>query len=51
VEIAFSFSGGRLIAHTARSLEPPRPILPLSDPFAPASRPETQFLNIKPVGR
>jgi hypothetical protein len=49
VEVAFSFSGGRLIAHTARSLDSPRPVLPLNDPFAP--RPDAQFLNIKPVAR
>ncbi|MDD5305153.1 MAG: hypothetical protein PHS14_18800, partial [Elusimicrobia bacterium] len=49
VEVAFSFSGGRLIAHTARSLDGPRPVLPLNDPFAP--RPDAQFLNIKPVAR
>ncbi|MCR4295414.1 MAG: PEP/pyruvate-binding domain-containing protein, partial [Elusimicrobia bacterium] len=49
VEIAFSFTGERLIAHHARVLEPPRPVLPLNDPFAP--RPDAQFLNIKPVGR
>ncbi len=47
VEVAFSFSGERLIAHTARSLDSPRPILPLNDPFAP--RPDAQFLNIKPI--
>lgn len=49
VELAFSFSGERLIAHHARVLEPPRPVLPLNDPFAP--RPDAQFLNIKPLGR
>lgn len=49
VEIAFSFSGTRLIAHTARSLEAPRPVLPLNDPFAP--RPEAGFLNIRSVSR
>jgi hypothetical protein len=49
VEVAFSFSGGRLIAHTARSLDSPRPVLPLNDPFAP--RPDAQFLNITPVAR
>jgi pyruvate,water dikinase len=49
VEIAFSFAGERLIAHHARVLEPPRPVLPLNDPFAP--RPEAGYLNIKPVWR
>jgi len=49
VEIAFSFSGERLIAHTSRPLEPPRPALPLNDPFAP--RPEAGYLDIKRVGR
>ncbi|MCM2305305.1 MAG: PEP/pyruvate-binding domain-containing protein, partial [Elusimicrobia bacterium] len=49
VEVAFSFAGGRLIAHHARVLEPPRPVIPLNDPFAP--RPDAQFLNIKPVSR
>jgi phosphohistidine swiveling domain-containing protein len=49
VEVAFSFTGERLIAHHARSLEPPRPVLPLNDPFAP--RPDAEFLNIRPVGR
>ena len=49
VEVAFSFEGGRLIAHHARVLEPPRPVIPLNDPFAP--RPDAQFLDIKPVGR
>jgi hypothetical protein len=49
VEVAFSFSGARLIAHTARPLDSPRPVLPLNDPFSP--RPEAGFLNIKPVGR
>ncbi len=49
VEVAFSFSGGRLIAHYAHAIEPPRPVLPLNDPFAP--RPDAQFLNIKPVAR
>lgn len=49
VEVAFSFSGGRLIAHHARALELPRPVLPLNDPFAP--RPEAGYLNIKPVAR
>jgi len=49
VEAAFSFTGGRLIAHSARPLEAPRPLLPLNDPFSP--RPEAGFLNIRPVGR
>ncbi len=49
VEVAFSFSGERLIAHHARALDAPRPVLPLNDPFAP--RPDAQFLNIKPVAR
>ncbi|MBI2385802.1 MAG: hypothetical protein HYV14_07285, partial [Elusimicrobia bacterium] len=49
VEVAFSFSGERLIAHHARALEAPRPVIPLNDPFAP--RPEAGYLNIKPVGR
>ncbi len=47
VEVAFSFSGGRLRAHHARALELPRPVLPLNDPFAP--RPDAQFLNIRPA--
>jgi hypothetical protein len=49
VEVAFSFSGPRLLVHHARALETPRPILPLNDPFAP--RPEAGYLNIKPVAR
>jgi hypothetical protein len=49
VEVAFSFSGPRLLVHHARALEVPRPILPLTDPFAP--RPEAGYLNIKPVAR
>ncbi|MEQ1918448.1 MAG: hypothetical protein ABL955_04555 [Elusimicrobiota bacterium] len=49
MEIAFSFSGARLIAHHARALDAPRPVLPLNDPFAP--RPDAQFLSIKPVAR
>lgn len=49
VEVAFSFSGSRLIAHHARALEPPRPVIPLNDPFAP--RPDASYLDIKPVGR
>ncbi|MBI4061007.1 MAG: hypothetical protein HY403_06215, partial [Elusimicrobia bacterium] len=49
VEVAFSFSRGRLIAHHARALEPPRPALPLADPFAP--RVEARLLEIRPVGR
>ena len=49
VEVAFSFSGERLIAHHARALDAPRQVLPLNDPFAP--RPDAQFLNIKPVAR
>jgi len=49
VEIAFSFSGDRLIAHHARAIDAPRPVLPLNDPFAP--RPDAQFLSIKPVAR
>lgn len=47
VEVAFSFAGGRLLAHHARALDSPRPVLPLNDPFAP--RPDAQFLNIRPV--
>jgi len=49
VEVAFSFAGGRLIAHHARSLDAPRPVIPVNDPFAP--RPEADYLNIKPVAR
>ncbi len=49
VEVAFSFAGGRLIAHHARAIDPPRPVLPRNDPFAP--RPDAQFLNIMPVAR
>ena len=49
IEVAFSFVGGRLIAHTARLLDSPRPALALNDPFA--LRPDAQFLNIKPVAR
>lgn len=49
IEIAFSFSGGRLIAHHSRTLDAPRPVLPLNDPFSP--RPDAQFLTIKPVAR
>lgn len=33
VEVAFSFVGDRLIAHTARPLDAPRPVLPLNDPL------------------
>jgi pyruvate,water dikinase len=49
VEVAFSFVGGRLIAHHARSLEPPRAPLPSGALSAP--RPEAQFLNVRPVAR
>ena len=49
VEVAFSFAGGRLIAHHARAIDAPRAILPVNDPFAP--RPEAQFLNVRPVAR
>ena len=49
VEIAFSFSGERLIAHHARALDAPRPVIPINDPFAP--RPDAAYLNIKPVAR
>ncbi|PIR18891.1 MAG: hypothetical protein COV48_05030 [Elusimicrobia bacterium CG11_big_fil_rev_8_21_14_0_20_64_6] len=49
VEVAFSFSGGRLIAHHARTLDDPRPVLPLHHPFSP--RPDAGYLNIRPVAR
>ncbi|MBI5246855.1 MAG: hypothetical protein HY923_06710 [Elusimicrobia bacterium] len=49
VEFAFSFSGARLLVHHARSLEAPRPVVPLNDPFAP--RPEAGYLNLKAVAR
>lgn len=47
VELAFSFSGGRLLLKSARALEPPRPITPLLDPFSP--RPSAEALNVRPV--
>ncbi|HXT01827.1 MAG TPA: hypothetical protein VN915_14220 [Elusimicrobiota bacterium] len=47
IEAAFSFDGGELEVTSARALEGPRPLRPLSDPFSP--RPAPEGLSVKPV--
>jgi hypothetical protein len=47
VEAAFSFDGDKLEVASARALEGPKPLQPLSDPFNP--RPAPEALSVKPV--
>lgn len=47
IEAAFSFDGDELEVTSARALEGPKPLQPLSDPFSP--RPAPEALNVKPV--